>query len=634
MNSNNSNYSDIEKSIIVNMNYNINAIQVSPIQIVPIPNGSANPNNIRFTSNTLINSCDDAAKSNYQSCYIFDKADINNIYPHTGLYRASASSIYDSTYDAYNAFNQGSNSGWRSKSVNTKALATSIYNISSDNTTTYNSAYGNVHYGNSYYNWSDPNPTITKVTNPTITTTDTAITLNHSTDVKTTINKDKKTRKANYGRTNIAGEWLQIQLPLDTPIYLFRYGITVPPPTSSLYPSDDKTVSDYINNTGSNSDTMYKPSYKVTTPKVKWTSYFPKAFTVVASKDGVEWIYVDQQAFTDPPDLPKSTYTTTTTDPNFVIPGNNYCNGDTYQGCLNANGKSWCNDNCKSQSGSYYPSSQYFVSPSITTNKGYEMDPSNNTVYFEVNAIDHYSYYRIIITEMFPGNTFAQIYQWSLYAFVDNVTPNKLSLNEASYKLPYEAFGGFSENFVRKIGEKNNKENSPEYVTGMNPSFSWDSFRTDVNPDLLNEYQNQKTMISKAKQTTNPLTNLGSYTIENFDNHGFVQHTYSDAILTSNNNVAPMISIYNDYLSKQQQVNQNYFDLSQNIQNFNAQYSKMINDKNDKYDLSGNNFNKAPTVTDGRISDNKEIIMQQNSMYIISTITIATLVLALILVSK
>ena len=50
--------------------------------------------------------------------------------------------------------------------------------------------------------------------------------------------------------------------------------------------------------------------------------------------------------------------------------------------------------------------------------------------------------------------------------------------------------------------------------------------------------------------------------------------------------------------------------------------------------MSGNNFNKPPTQLDGIISDNKEIIMQQNNIFILSTITITTLVLALLLVSK
>jgi hypothetical protein len=81
-------------------------------------------------------------------------------------------------------------------------------------------------------------------------------------------------------------------------------------------------------------------------------------------------------------------------------------------------------------------------------------------------------------------------------------------------------------------------------------------------------------------------------------------------------------------------VNQNYYDMRQNVQTFKDQYTKMANDPNDKYDFKASSFNKAPTQLDGLINDNREIIMQQNSMYILSTITVATLVLALILVYK
>ena len=76
------------------------------------------------------------------------------------------------------------------------------------------------------------------------------------------------------------------------------------------------------------------------------------------------------------------------------------------------------------------------------------------------------------------------------------------------------------------------------------------------------------------------------------------------------------------------------YDLSQNIQDFSNNYFNALNAPNDKYDMSGNNFNKPPTQLDGIISDNKEIIMQQNNIFILSTITITTLVLALLLVSK
>ena len=50
--------------------------------------------------------------------------------------------------------------------------------------------------------------------------------------------------------------------------------------------------------------------------------------------------------------------------------------------------------------------------------------------------------------------------------------------------------------------------------------------------------------------------------------------------------------------------------------------------------MNTNGFNKPPTRTDGWINDNKEMVLQQNTIYLLSTITIATLVIGLILASR
>jgi hypothetical protein len=171
---------------------------------------------------------------------------------------------------------------------------------------------------------------------------------------------------------------------------------------------------------------------------------------------------------------------------------------------------------------------------------------------------------------------------------------------------------------------------------------SWDYFSKGTDIKLIQEQKKQRLEIEMAKQQAKPVSNLGYFTVEPFysgtntaiDDHSFQSKLYNNPKDVANNQVAPMIAIYNDYLIKQQQVNQNYFDLSKNIYDFSHNYYTTLADPNDTYDLSANNFNRRPTKLDGLLVDNKEIIMQQNSMYILSTITIATLVLALILVTR
>lgn len=254
-------------------------------------------------------------------------------------------------------------------------------------------------------------------------------------------------------------------------------------------------------------------------------------------------------------------------------------------------------------------------------------DLSNSQVTLEVNSIDNYTHFRLIVSELFPGNSQVQICQLSLYAFLDRFMPNPHSLT----------YFNALENFATR------QNYSPQYVTDMDyyKPVSWDYFSKGTDIKLIQEQKKQRVQIDEAKQSKS-VSNLGYYTVEPFytgtntaiDDHSFQSKLYTDPKDVANNQVTPMIAIYNDYLLKQQQVNQNYFDLSKNIYDFSHNYYTTLADPNDTYDLSANNFNRPPTKLDGLLVDNKQIIMQQNSMYIASTITIATLVLALILVTR
>ena len=364
----------------------------------------------------------------------------------------------------------------------------------------------------------------------------------------------------NYGSTDIKGEWLQISFPADKPIYLFRYSILVPDPDSNspVYPGVRDVDEIY---------TYPKPL----PPNKKYTSQFPKSFTVVGSNDDKNWYYIDQHTFVEPPDI---TYS-----------DNNRASLNNMQG--------------------------------VTINK-------DKSISFELNSINRYTFYRLIITELFPGINQASIKTWGLYGFVQNVSPNIKTLES------------FSTQYVTEMSSNFGKGSSSVGVQQLKAPFG-DDFSKGIDSKLKRIYIEQLTNLNQARNIPDPLFNLAPYSIlENFDSHGFVQYpngtTNSNAVI--NTQITPTISIYNDFLSKQTQINNNVYDLSQNIHDFSNNYFNALNAPNDKYDMSGNNFNKPPTQLDGLISDNKEIIMQQNNIFILSTITITTLVLALILVSK
>lgn len=576
------NRTDLEKSIISNAYSKITS-EVKPIQIVPFPGGNQNPNDIKFKENILNNVCDNSENSDYKKCYIYDNNDNSLKYNHTGKYVASASSIMsknDKKKDYYDAFNAFNNDGYGWRSASDKAVSTiNVYKKNNNRLvvyeqdqilekgTDYVEKYGRPHYGSSFFNDVTTKTTIEygAIENGSAT----GITIDLS------------------GSVDIYGEWLQIETP--SPIYLYRYSIRVPKPDTGFedglnylgntYPSDKMITQNYINSnegfgtktengititdskpditiTNTKLDTLQSifsyslsPSITVKTPNDRLTSHFPKVFTVVGSNDGNKWYYIDQQSFVDPPDLPYK-----------YLTGNSYTKGNSY-----------------------------------IKGYGYEKDDSQNIVTFQVNSVDRYRYFRLIISEMFPNNSYVHITNWTLSAFVDNFTPNKDSKKES--------FSNF-------------RENSPGYVTGMT---NWEYFSDDIDTTLLNKQKEQKEMVSQARNDKNPLSNLEPFTQNYPKEQQFLNEIKAN---------------YTGYNNSQRKINDNYYVMGNSIASINMLYGNVINADGDVYDFKSNGFSKDPMKIDGWINDNKEIVMQQNSMYVLSTITIASLVLALILVSK
>jgi hypothetical protein len=98
------------------------------------------------------------------------------------------------------------------------------------------------------------------------------------------------------------------------------------------------------------------------------------------------------------------------------------------------------------------------------------------------------------------------------------------------------------------------------------------------------------------------------------------------------------MAISSDYSNKLQKVDKNYYDLSQNIATITNNDKSGLRDK-----MSGNytydydtpfSLNKDKTLLDGLINDNKQLAVHENAMYILGTITAATLIVFAIVLGK
>jgi len=195
-------------------------IKQKPFQILPFPDGRT-----KFTSNTLV--IDNP---------MFDENDIHEIYDHTGEYVVTASSYSDNTHMPYNVFNGGRVSSWKTNFADNKYVFKTEAPIPGYCKDPYNSSNN----GPSSYQGGGSSKTkyVTKVDN-----------------------------------IDYKGEWIQIQLPTTSPIYLFRYSITTPRQNDDI-------------------------------------CRFPRSFLLAGSKDGSNWTYIDLQTLqlNNPPSTSDKTY--------------------------------------------------------------------------------------------------------------------------------------------------------------------------------------------------------------------------------------------------------------------------------------------------------------------------------------
>jgi hypothetical protein len=97
----------------------------------------------------------------------------------------------------------------------------------------------------------------------------------------------------------------------------------------------------------------------------------------------------------------------------------------------------------------------------------------------------------------------------------------------------------------------------------------------------------------------------------------------------------PLEKITADYVSLMKQLDANYIEMSGNIAPLRKTQHLMM--RNNDYDYSGTSFalsKSKPTMTDAIYEDTYTMMIQQNNMYVLGTITVAVLLVASIMLSS
>lgn len=101
-------------------------------------------------------------------------------------------------------------------------------------------------------------------------------------------------------------------------------------------------------------------------------------------------------------------------------------------------------------------------------------------------------------------------------------------------------------------------------------------------------------------------------------------------------------SEYLSYLNRQQQVRNNVRDISNNIYEIKQMYSQMDGTadptKNQKYDFTDANevyvLKEDRTIIPALLKDKQTLLTEHNNLYIVTTLTIATLLMTAIFMSS
>ena len=99
------------------------------------------------------------------------------------------------------------------------------------------------------------------------------------------------------------------------------------------------------------------------------------------------------------------------------------------------------------------------------------------------------------------------------------------------------------------------------------------------------------------------------------------------------NNIQSLNNAYSGYYENSSKVGTNYTDLSNNIDTYNATYQDLSKNAKYEFDPSAGIQQSSSNILDVANADINEMVLHQNNMYILGTVTSASLLIAAILLS-
>ena len=237
-----------------------------------------------------------------------------------------------------------------------------------------------------------------------------------------------------------------------------------------------------------------------------------------------------------------------------------------------------------------------------------------NGITYSVSLLQKFSFFRLIISELFSGENVG-ISQWKLFGdkSIHNIGKGNINANVSvqgniNANISTEKFFDNStiqyNGIIDALYFKNEKGMIQQNKESFIPKIENKKYDLYINMDESNNYQPFSTNEKLYEQFIIVDGNVDTTHLETFD--------------TSNKADAYFNNVY--------EIEENAKKIAGNIASFKEERDSLMKDK--KYDFTGNvliGYNSKPTIMDALKEDVDTMVIQQNNIYILGTMTLAIL---------
>jgi hypothetical protein len=156
------------------------------------------------------------------------------------------------------------------------------------------------------------------------------------------------------------------------------------------------------------------------------------------------------------------------------------------------------------------------------------------------------------------------------------------------------------------------------------PRVHYNKYGTNSEPLVKDLKRRVRKMFSRSKNNRKK---------ENFNPSVCTSETPDGCNQYISNNIQSLNNAYSGYYENSSKVGTNYTDLSNNIDTYNANYEDLKKEAKYEFDPSAGIQQSSSNILDVANADINEMVLHQNNMYILGTVTSASLIIAAILLS-